>query len=77
MPKLQQLTILGATGTIGIQTLNVVAQHPDKFGVFVAVLHVQPFALTDVNTVQINQNITIAGVHHLSNRIRATGDGVS
>lgn len=34
MPKLQQVTILGATGTIGVQTLNVIAQHSEKFGVF-------------------------------------------
>jgi len=34
MPKLQQVTILGATGTIGVQTLNVIAQHPQQFGVF-------------------------------------------
>ncbi len=34
MAKLQQVTILGATGTIGVQTLDVIAQHPEKFGVF-------------------------------------------
>jgi len=30
----QQVTILGATGTIGLQTLDVIAQHPDRFEVF-------------------------------------------
>ncbi len=34
MPKLQQVTILGATGTIGVNTLDVISQHPDKFAVF-------------------------------------------
>ena len=28
------LTILGATGTIGVNTLDVVARHPDRFEVF-------------------------------------------
>src|SRR5512139_2551508 len=28
------LTILGATGTIGVNTLDVVARHPDRFDVF-------------------------------------------
>lgn len=30
----QAITILGATGSIGTQTLDVIAQHPDKFRVF-------------------------------------------
>ena len=32
--KIQQVTILGATGTIGTQTLDVISQHPERFGVF-------------------------------------------
>lgn len=31
---LQQVTILGATGTIGLQTLDVISQHADRFQVF-------------------------------------------
>jgi len=31
---MQQLTILGATGSIGVSTLDVVARHPDQFGVY-------------------------------------------
>lgn len=34
MPNLQQVTILGATGTIGINTLDVISQHPNRFAVF-------------------------------------------
>ncbi len=34
MPKLQQVTILGATGTIGVNTLDVISQHPHSFEVF-------------------------------------------
>lgn len=30
----QQVTILGATGTIGLQTLDVISQHPERFSVF-------------------------------------------
>jgi 1-deoxy-D-xylulose-5-phosphate reductoisomerase len=32
--KKQVLTILGATGTIGVNTLDVVARHPERFEVF-------------------------------------------
>jgi 1-deoxy-D-xylulose-5-phosphate reductoisomerase len=30
----QRLTILGSTGSIGVNTLDVVARHPEKFQVF-------------------------------------------
>ncbi len=33
-PALQQVTILGATGTIGLQTLDVISQHKNRFSVF-------------------------------------------
>ncbi|MGZ8262337.1 MAG: 1-deoxy-D-xylulose-5-phosphate reductoisomerase, partial [Methylotenera sp.] len=32
--KIQNVTILGATGTIGMHTLDVISQHPDRFRVF-------------------------------------------
>lgn len=32
--KPQSVAILGATGTIGLQTLDVIAQHPERFKVF-------------------------------------------
>lgn len=32
--KIQHVTILGATGTIGMQTLDVISQHADRFAVF-------------------------------------------
>jgi 1-deoxy-D-xylulose-5-phosphate reductoisomerase len=31
---MQNVTILGATGTIGLQTLDVISRHPDRFKVF-------------------------------------------
>lgn len=31
---MQRVTILGATGSIGVSTLNVLAQHPERFEVF-------------------------------------------
>ena len=32
--KKQHLTVLGSTGSIGTNTLDVVARHPDRFEVF-------------------------------------------
>ena len=31
---LQQITVLGATGSIGVSTLDVVARHPERYSVF-------------------------------------------
>ncbi len=35
------VTVLGATGSIGVSTLDVVARHPDRFGVFALTAHRQ------------------------------------
>jgi len=37
--SLQQLTILGATGSIGVSTLDVVARHPDRYAIFALTAH--------------------------------------
>lgn len=36
---MQYVTILGSTGTIGQQTLDVIAQHPERYGVFALAAH--------------------------------------
>ena len=30
----QRITVLGSTGSVGVNTLDVVARHPDRFEVF-------------------------------------------
>ena len=39
MNAMQQLTVLGATGSIGRSTLDVVARHPERFSVFALTAH--------------------------------------
>src|SRR6478609_5997167 len=36
---MQQITILGATGSIGVSTLDVVARHPDRYRVYALTAH--------------------------------------
>ncbi|MCG2584089.1 1-deoxy-D-xylulose-5-phosphate reductoisomerase [Massilia sp. TS11] len=36
---MQRITILGATGSIGVSTLDVIARHPDRFQVFALTAH--------------------------------------
>lgn len=34
MNAVQQVTVLGATGSIGLSTLDVIARHPERYSVF-------------------------------------------
>jgi len=36
---MKNITILGATGSIGLNTLDVVSRHPDQFSVFAVSAH--------------------------------------
>ena len=40
-PRLQRVTVLGATGSIGMSTLDVLARHPDRFEAFALTAQVQ------------------------------------
>lgn len=48
MNKKQNITILGATGSIGQSTLDIVARHPDKFSVFALTAYSQVEKLGDL-----------------------------
>lgn len=41
MASPQHITVLGATGSIGVNTLDVISQHPDKYRVFALTAHRQ------------------------------------
>ncbi|HWS75876.1 MAG TPA: 1-deoxy-D-xylulose-5-phosphate reductoisomerase, partial [Quisquiliibacterium sp.] len=45
---MQSLTVLGATGSIGTSTLDVVARHPDRYRVFALTAHQRVAALADL-----------------------------
>ncbi|NER62333.1 1-deoxy-D-xylulose-5-phosphate reductoisomerase, partial [Pseudomonas sp. MAFF212428] len=34
MSRPQRITVLGATGSIGLSTLDVIARHPERYQVF-------------------------------------------
>ncbi len=44
---MQAITVLGATGSIGVSTLDVIARHPDKYSVFALTAHRQIEKLAD------------------------------
>ncbi|HZJ93467.1 MAG TPA: 1-deoxy-D-xylulose-5-phosphate reductoisomerase [Thiopseudomonas sp.] len=41
MPQPQNITVLGATGSIGSSTLDVIRQHPDRYQVFALTAHMR------------------------------------
>jgi 1-deoxy-D-xylulose-5-phosphate reductoisomerase len=45
MPKQKNITILGATGTIGLHTLDVIARHPKRFRAYALTAHSKVDAL--------------------------------
>jgi 1-deoxy-D-xylulose-5-phosphate reductoisomerase len=47
MSSLQNLTILGSTGSVGVSTLDVAARHPDRFRVFALSANVRSDVLFD------------------------------
>ncbi|WP_332675330.1 1-deoxy-D-xylulose-5-phosphate reductoisomerase [Aromatoleum sp.] len=47
-PLLQRVTVLGATGSIGMSTLDVIARHPDRFEAFALSANVQVERLFDL-----------------------------
>lgn len=44
---MQTITLLGATGSIGVNTLDVIARHPDRYSVFALTAHSQVEKLAD------------------------------
>src|SRR5215831_8582382 len=77
MSSLQRVAILGATGTIGVNTLDVIGRHPNRFSVFALTAHshnellfeqCQRFSpryavLTDANAAdKLRRNVRAAGL---------------
>ncbi len=47
MGRLQNLAILGSTGSVGVSTLDVAARHPERFRIIALTAHVQAAALLE------------------------------
>jgi 1-deoxy-D-xylulose-5-phosphate reductoisomerase len=47
MPSMQNLTILGSTGSVGVNTLDVVERHPDRFRVIALTAHTRSSILLE------------------------------
>ncbi len=78
MSRPQQITVLGATGSIGLSTLDVIARHPSRYQVFaltgftrltelraLCVRHTPQFAVvpTDTAARQLQEDLQAAGLN--------------
>ncbi|WP_374354939.1 1-deoxy-D-xylulose-5-phosphate reductoisomerase [Chitinimonas sp.] len=78
MHKPQLLTILGATGSIGVSTLDVVARHPDRYRVLALTAHGQLDRLVEQCIVHRPRYAVLAEparLPELASRLAAAGCG--
>ena len=66
----QILTVLGATGSIGCSTLDVVARHPEKFSVFALTGHTQVEVLAE-QCVQFQPKFAVVLDENVATTLRA------
>jgi 1-deoxy-D-xylulose-5-phosphate reductoisomerase len=74
--KRQNVSILGATGTIGLHTLDVITQHPDRFSVFALTANSSVNALFDLclrYTPQYAVMLQAAAAAELSTQLKNSG----
>ena len=67
---MQMITVLGATGSIGVSTLDVIARHPDKYAVFALTAHTQIDKLAE-QCQQFNPKFAVVGNAMLADQLQA------
>jgi 1-deoxy-D-xylulose-5-phosphate reductoisomerase len=67
---MQSITILGATGSIGVSTLDVLARHPDKYKVFALTAHSRVEELAE-QCVQFRPARAVVGTAEAAQRLSA------
>ena len=66
---MQTITVLGASGSIGVSTLDVIARHPDKYSVFALTAHSQIDKLA-VQCQQFNPQYAVIGDQLSATRLK-------
>jgi|TARA_B110000902_G_C14289159_1_gene580157 1-deoxy-D-xylulose-5-phosphate reductoisomerase len=67
---MQMISVLGATGSIGVSTLDVIARHPDKYAVFALTAHTQIDKLAE-QCQQFNPQFAVVGDAALAGELQA------
>jgi 1-deoxy-D-xylulose-5-phosphate reductoisomerase len=71
--SVQQITILGATGSIGVSTLDVIARHPDRYAVYALTAHSRVEALA-AQCERFSPKIAVVGSADAAQRLQALLD---
>jgi 1-deoxy-D-xylulose-5-phosphate reductoisomerase len=67
---MQHITILGATGSIGVSTLDVLARHPDKYKIFALTAHSRVEELAE-QCARFRPARAVVGTQDAANRLSA------
>jgi 1-deoxy-D-xylulose-5-phosphate reductoisomerase len=68
--KMQSITILGATGSIGVSTLDVIARHPDRYTVHALSAHSRVEELA-AQCRQFQPRVAVVGTAHAADQLAA------
>ena len=74
--RLQHVTILGATGSIGLSTLDVIGRHPDRYAVFALTAHSRADVMAELCSrfsPRYAVMVSIEAADELRTRLQATG----
>ena len=67
---MQSITVLGATGSIGVSTLDVIARHPDRYRVFALTAHSRVDELAQQCT-RFNPEVAVVGTAEAASQLSA------
>ena len=67
---MQSITILGATGSIGVSTLDVVARHPDRYRIYALTAHSKVEELA-AQCQRFNPEVAVVGNAEAAQRLSA------
>ncbi|MFZ4691514.1 MAG: 1-deoxy-D-xylulose-5-phosphate reductoisomerase [Burkholderiaceae bacterium] len=67
---MQSITVLGATGSIGVSTLDVIARHPDRYRVFALTAHSRVDELAE-QCIRFTPEVAVVGTAEAASQISA------
>ena len=67
---MQSITVLGATGSIGVSTLDVIARHPDRYRVFALTAHCRVDELAEQCT-RFKPEVAVVGTAEAASQLSA------
>jgi 1-deoxy-D-xylulose-5-phosphate reductoisomerase len=67
---MQSITVLGATGSIGVSTLDVIARHPDRYRVFALTAHSRVDELAE-QCIRFTPEVAVVGTAEAASQLAA------